>query len=100
MRRLNIVKNGKIETKSFLSYRELVMFLKKLPLYGVVKYNNLFSNKSQVLLGLPIEYQLASKIWQLNVGKSINHSGFRFSINSKRRVGNQLTDGTTIGAEQ
>ena len=51
MIRLNIKKDSKVEVKSFLTYRELVMFLKTLPLYGVVKIENIFSAKSQVLLG-------------------------------------------------
>lgn len=86
MRKINVVKDNKIKTKSFVSYRELVMFLKKLDLYGVVKYSNLFSNRSQVLLGLPLEYQIADKIWRLNVGTSYSHSGYNFSTVSKREV--------------
>ena len=63
MIRLNVKKDNKIEVKSFISFRSLVMYLKELDLYGVVKYKNLFSSKSQVLLGLPLEYQVADKLW-------------------------------------
>tara|TARA_R100001443_G_scaffold20483_1_gene32438 strand:- start:417 stop:668 length:252 start_codon:yes stop_codon:yes gene_type:complete len=83
MIKINIDKDNKIITKSFISYRELVMFLKKLDLYGVVKYNNLFSDRSQVLLGLPLEYQIADKIWKLDVGVSYSHSGYNFLTISK-----------------
>tara|TARA_R100000655_G_scaffold105849_1_gene154484 strand:- start:797 stop:1060 length:264 start_codon:yes stop_codon:yes gene_type:complete len=84
MRKININKDNKIITKSFISYRELVMFLKKLDLYGVVKYNNLFSSRSQVLLGLPLEYQIADKIWKLDIGISYFHSGYNFSTIFKK----------------
>ena len=33
---------------------------------------------------------LSKKIWELNVGKSLEDNGIRFSIQSKARVGNQL----------
>ena len=93
MIRLNIKKDSKVEVKSFLSYRELVMFLKTLPLYGVVKIENIFSAKSQVLLGLPIEYKLADKLWNLNVGTAFNHSGYRFAMAGKSRAGNVMLGG-------
>jgi|OM-RGC.v1.031170681 hypothetical protein len=88
---LNIKKDSKIQTKSFVSYRELVMFLKTLPLYGVVKIENPLSDKSQVLLGLPIEYKLADKLWNLQVSQSLKHSGFVFSVRTKQRQTNPVS---------
>ena len=38
-------------------------------------------------------------IWDLPVGKSYTEKGYRFSINSKRRVANQMYDGSTIGVK-
>ena len=35
----------------------------------------------------------------LNVGSRLDWDGYRFSINSKRRVANQMYDGSTIGAK-
>jgi len=93
MIRLNIKKDGKVKVKSFLSYRELVMFLKTLPLYGVIKIDNFLSDKSQVLLGLPIEYKLADKLWNLNVGTAFNHSGYKFAMAGKSRAGNIMLGG-------
>ena len=90
---LNIKKDSKIQTKSFVSYRELVMFLKTLPLYGVIKIENILSDKSQVLLGLPIEYKLADKLWNLNVGTAFNHSGYKFAMAGKSRAGNIMLGG-------
>ena len=87
MIRLNVKKDNKIEVKSFISFRSLVMYLKELDLYGVVKYKNLFSSKSQVLLGLPLEYQVADKLWNLNVGTAFIHSGYKFAMAGKSRAG-------------
>ena len=81
MRRLNIVKDKKIQTLSFLTKKDFVKYLRSnLDFHGVFK--------------------IADDVWNLNVGKGITYFGYTFSINSKRRVGNQLTDGTIIGAEQ
>ena len=86
MRRLNIVKNGKIETKSFLEKSDFISFIKN--------HNAIYFYDFKEIL------DVADNIWNLNVGKSLKIWGYTFSINSKRRVGNQLTDGTIIGAEQ
>ena len=82
MRRLNIKVEDKLYTKSFLDVEELEAYL----------HNDcgfIFNAKA-----------FAKKIWNLDVGSKLIVDGFRFSINSKRRVGNQLTDGTIIGAKQ
>ena len=42
--------------------------------------------------GINVHYRFLS-----DNGKSYTEKGYRFSINSKRRVANQLYDGTTIG---
>ena len=94
MRRLNIVKKGKIETKSFLVKEDLLSYLNTLNFFGVVEV--FYKDKTSKT----IQEILTDKIWDLNVGKSVEHSDYRFSVNSKRRVGNQLTDGTIIGAKQ
>ena len=86
MRRLNIVKDGKIETKSFLEKSDFISFIKN--------HNAIYFYDFKEIL------DVANNIWNLNVGKSLKIWGYTFSINSKRRVGNQLTDGTIIGAEQ
>ena len=86
MRRLNIVKDGKIETKSFLEKSDFISFIKN--------HNSIYFYDFKEIL------DVANNIWNLNVGKSLKIWGYTFSINSKRRVGNQLTDGTIIGAEQ
>ena len=86
MRRLNIVKDGKIETKSFLEKSDFISFIKN--------HNAIYFYDFKEIL------DVADNIWNLNVGKSLKIWGYTFSINSKRRVGNQLTDGTIIGAEQ
>ena len=86
MRRLNIVKDGNIETKSFLEKSDFISFIKN--------HNAIYFYDFKEIL------DVANNIWNLNVGKSLKIWGYTFSINSKRRVGNQLTDGTIIGAEQ
>ena len=77
MRRINIVKDGKIETKSFLTMNDLSK-----DLFNSYKIDGI---KASMI------------IWDLPVGKSYTEKGYRFSINSKRRVANQLYDGTIIG---
>jgi|TARA_R100001440_G_C2446809_1_gene107342 hypothetical protein len=82
MRRINIQIDDKIHLKSFVDVDELEQYL----------YND---------LGFRWDPKtIADKIWDLNVGSKFECDGYRFSINSKRRVGNKLTDGTIIGAEQ
>ena len=78
MRRINIRYNNKIETKSFIKQMDLICYL-------------------EVDLGLRAVFTLSDNIWNLNVGKSLKDSGYTFSINSKRRVGNQLSNNMTIG---
>jgi len=81
MRRLNIKVKDKLITKSFKNVKELAHYI--------------FYNCHSIFAD-----DVANKIWDLNVGKSLVENGFRFSVNSKRRVGNQLSDGITIGAKQ
>lgn len=79
MRRINIRIDNKIHTESFLDVNELEQYL----------YNN---------LGFRWDPKtVANKIWNLNVGSTLNWDSYRFSINSKRRVGNQLSNNMTIG---
>ena len=81
MRRLNIVKDKKIQTLSFVTKEDFVKYLRSnLDFHGVLK--------------------IADDVWNLNVGKSLYFFDWKISVNSKRRVGNQLTDGTIIGAKQ
>ena len=83
MRRLNIRINGKIETKSFIEKSDLISFIKN--------HNSIYFYDFKEIL------DVTDNIWNLNVGKSIKCWGYTFSINSKRRAGNQLTNGTIIG---
>ena len=83
MRRLNIVKDGKIETKSFLEKSDFISFIKN--------HNAIYFYDFKEIL------DVADNIWNLNVGKSFKIWGYTFSINSKRRVGNQLSNNMTIG---
>lgn len=71
MRRINIKNKTKIVTKSFNVIEELAHYL----FYNCHCFNT---------------DDLAKKIWDLNVGKSLEDNGYRFSIQSKARVGNQL----------
>lgn len=81
MRRINIKIDDKIDTKSFLDVDELEQYL----------YDD---------LGFRWDPKtIADKIWNLNVGSRFDWDGYRFSINSKRRVANQMYDGSTIGAK-
>ena len=77
MRRINIVKDGKIETKSFLTMNDLSK-----DLFNSYKIDGI---KASMI------------IWDLPVGKSFDWVGYRFSIHSKRRVANHLYDCTIIG---
>ena len=94
MIRLNVRKKDKVEVKSFVVKKDLLTYLNTLDFHGVVEV--FFKDKTSKT----IQEILTDKIWDLNVGKSVEHSDYRFSVNSKRRVGNQLTDGTIIGAKQ
>ena len=71
MRRINIVKNKKIETRSFVTEDQLIGFL-----------NN--------ELSIPMYFTIASKIWNLNVGTSYEAYGYKFSCNGKSRAGNYI----------
>ena len=65
MRRLNIVKKGKIETKSFLVKEDLLSYLNTLNFFGVVEV--FYKDKTSKT----IQEILTDKIWDLNVGKSL-----------------------------
>ena len=87
MRRLNIRKDCKLVTISCADKTDLLFELKN---------NSFFIG---VNLDLSNFSEFANNLWNLNVAKSINCWGYTFSINSKRRAGNQLTNGTIIGKE-
>ena len=64
MRKINIRKNGKIETRSFIKKDDLISYLRKnLDFHGVLL--------------------LAESIWNLNVGTSYEAFGYKFSCASK-----------------
>jgi len=85
MRRINIRKNGKIITITCKEKRDLFVELQA---------NKFFNG---LILDLSNISEFTNKLWNLNVGKSIKCWGYTFSINSKRRVGNQLSNNMTIG---
>ena len=76
MRRINIVKDKKIETRSFVEKSDLVTFIKN--------HNSIYFYDFKEVL------DASENIWNLNVGSSVEFFGYRFAIQSKARVGNQL----------
>jgi hypothetical protein len=87
MRRINIRQKDKLVTISCMDKTDL--------------FRELQSNKFFVGVNLDLSNfsKFANELWDLNVGKSIICWGYTFSINSKRRVANQMYDGSTIGAK-
>ena len=83
MRRINVTLNNVRITESFQTKGKLIRFLRGNEMF-------LFSEISNNV------FDIADKIWNLNVGKSITYFNHQFSIQSKQRVGNQLYDGSTI----
>ena len=84
MIRLNIRKDGKIETKSFMNKKELVSKLNKLKLFGVigVEYEDGTYKTIQEIL--------ADKIWNGRVAQTFEHSGYAITINGKQRAGSVI----------
>jgi len=76
MRRINISVDTDRVTKSFMNKSDLVSYIKN---------HNDFKDIHPF-----IHLSMADKIWDLNVGKSVNYFNYTFSIQSKARVGNQL----------
>ena len=75
MRRINIKTQNKLITKSYDNKSDFILDLKfilNFPLHEIYRFN------------------LADIIWDLNVGTGYSCFGYRFSIQSKARVGNQL----------
>lgn len=70
MIRVNVIKNTKQETKSFLTYDDLVSYLRELKIHGVLL--------------------TAKNIWGLNVGSSYKNGGYVFALAGKTRVANYL----------
>lgn len=70
MIRVNVIKNNKQETKSFLTYNDLVSYLRELKIHGVLL--------------------TAKNIWVLNVGSSYENGGYVFALAGKTRVANYL----------
>jgi len=85
MRRINIRKDNKLVTISCVDKTDLLFELQS---------NSFFIG---VNLDLSNFSEFANNLWNLNVAKSIKCWGYTFSINSKRRVGNQLSNNMTIG---
>ena len=84
MIRLNIRKDGKIETKSFMNKKELVSKLNKLKLFGVtgVEYEDGTYKTIQEIL--------ADIIWNGGVAETFEHSGYAITINGKQRAGSVI----------
>jgi len=71
MRRINIKHNDKMVTKSFAEKKDFIRYLR-----GNLMFHAVF--------------KIADDVWNLNVGSSVEFFGYRFAIQSKARVGNQL----------
>ena len=70
MIKLNIKKNGKLEVKSFITKGQLIKFLR--------------SNENFLFTEIPNNcFNIADKLWDMNVGSSIEHSNYTFSIRGK-----------------
>ena len=74
MRRINIRKDGKIETKSFIKQMDLICYL-------------------EVDLGLRAVFTLADNIWNLNVGTAITVRGLTIAMAGKSRAGDIMLGG-------
>ena len=80
MIRLNIRKNGKTEVKSFVTKGELIKFLR--------------GDENFLLTEIPNNcFNIADKLWDLNVGTALTHSGYTFAIAGKSRAGNIMYGG-------
>ena len=78
MIRINIKKNGKVVVKSFTEKKEVRHFVRE-ELWDMTKYSQ-----------NPDATETAEKLWNLNVGTSINLLGFTISMAGKSRAGNHL----------
>lgn len=77
MRRINITKDNKRITKSFLNKDDFIKYLRSdLTFHGVLK--------------------IAKDVWDLNVAEKINYFGHTFSIQSKRRTGSKIINNTLL----
>jgi hypothetical protein len=76
MRRINIVKDKKIETRSFVEKSDLVSFIKN--------HNAIYFYDFKEVL------DASENIWNLNVGTSYEAFGYKFSCASKSRAGNHV----------
>mgnify|MGYP000636762448 FL=1 len=74
MIRINIKKDGKVKVKSFVEKKDLENYLFKKTL-----------ESKKVVSDNPTD-----KIWNLNVGTSINVLGYNISMAGKSRAGNHL----------
>lgn len=70
MIRVNVIKDTKQVLKSFLTYDELVSYLRELKIHGVLL--------------------TAKEIWNLNVGSAYKNGGYIFALAGKTRVANHL----------
>ena len=77
MRRINIKHKDTMVTKSFETKGKFIKFLRGNEMF-------LFSEVSNNV------FDIADNVWNLNVGSGTEFFGFRFAIQSKARVGNQL----------
>ena len=70
MIKINIKKNGKLEVKSFITKGQLIKFLR--------------GNENFLFTEIPNNcFNIADKLWDMNVGSSIEHSNYTFSIRGK-----------------
>jgi hypothetical protein len=86
MRRYNVVKDGKLVVKSFEKIDQLTDYLDEINIpvtVHILKYNQTISDK----------------LWDLNVGKCLFFNKYKISCAGKKRIGNQLFDGTSIGVK-
>tara|TARA_R100001126_G_C4818234_1_gene145368 strand:+ start:472 stop:717 length:246 start_codon:yes stop_codon:yes gene_type:complete len=80
MIRLNIKKNGKVEVKSFITKGELIKFLR--------------GDENFLFTEIPNNcFNIADKLWDLNVGTALTQSGYTFAMAGKSRAGNIMLGG-------
>ena len=81
MIRLNIKKDSKVVVKSFIEKKEVRHFIRE-ELWDMTKASD-----------NPNAKETAEKIWNLNVGTSINVLGYTIAMAGKSRAGNIMLGG-------
>ena len=80
MIRLNVKKDGKVEVKSFITKGQLIKFLR--------------GNENFLFTEIPNNcFNIADKLWDLNVGSALNQSGYTFAMAGKSRAGDIMLGG-------